>query len=207
MAEELKKTGDIQNPARIYHVSYKTPDGVKVIDVWKDEASFSAMGQKLIPILQSVGFNPPQPIIVPVHAIRVPGKADKHTDAALSAYAAFGRGDIPYILNMLTDDCDWSHVGNASLVPFAGSFVGKAGAARFFENVGKSIQITKFEPGNFRSTESSTSCTVNISATVISTGKTYTNTFAQSFWFDASGKVKKWSTTGDVSGLEAAFVK
>lgn len=203
----LEKAGALVDPNRLYHVAYKTPDGIKVIDVWKDAESFAAAGKTLMPIIMSTGVNPPPPVIVPVHAIRVPTKADKNIDAALSAYAAFGKGDILSILNMLTDDCDWSHVGNASVIPFAGTFTGKAGVGRFFENVGKSIQITKFEPGNFRATENSATCTVNIGGTVVATGKTYTNTVTQTFWFDGAGKVKKWATTGDVTGLEAAFVK
>lgn len=203
----LEKAGALANPDKMYHVAYKTPDGVKVIDVWKDVESFAAAGKVLMPLIAAAGVTPPQPLIVPAHAIRIPTKADKNTDAVLSAYAAFGKGDILSIINMVTDDCDWSHVGNASFIPFAGTFSGKAGVGRFFENVSKSIQITQFEPGNFRSTDQSVTCTVNIGGTVIVTGKTYTNMVTQTFWFDASGMIKKWATTGDVSGLEAAFSK
>lgn len=205
---ELGKQGLLGNPAGMYHVAYKTPDGIKVIDVWADAESFAAFGQKLMPIIQKVlGTTPPQPTVIPVHAIRVPTRADKNLDVALADYAAFGKGDIATILASLTDNCNWSHVGNPAVIPFAGTFIGKAGVGRFFENVSKSIQITQFEPGNFRATDSAVACTVRIGGTVIATGKTYSNTVEQTFTFDAAGKVKMWATTGDISGLEAAFAK
>lgn len=205
--EELNKVSEGANPARLYHVAYKTNDGLKVIDVWKDAESFGAFGQKLMPIMQAAGTSPTQPMVIPLHAIRKPSMADKNTDAALTAYAAFSRGDIPSVINMLSDDCDWSHAGNAAVIPFAGSFSGKAGVGRFFEQVGKNLQITKFEPGSFRATENSVTCTVDIAGSVTSTGKPYANKLEQTFWFDAMGKIKKWTAVGDVSALEAAFGK
>jgi hypothetical protein len=203
----LEKAGALNNPARMYHVAYKTPDGIKVIDVWSDAEAFTAAGSNLMPAIQAAGVNPPPPAIIPVHAIRIPTQADRNLDVTLMDYAAFGRGDIPTILASLSEDCNWSHVGNANVIPFAGTFIGKAGVARFFENVSKSIQVTQFEPGNFRSTANSVTCTVLISGKVLATGKPYTNTVEQTFWFDANGKVNKWATNGDVSGLEMAFVK
>lgn len=204
---ELNKIGQLNNPNRMYHVAYKTPDGIKIIDVWKDAESFAAAGQNLMPIIQAAGVTPPPPMIYAAHAIRVPSQADRNLDVVHSAYAAFGKGDIPAILASLTDDCHWSHVGNPSVIPFAGTFIGKAEVGRFFENVGKSVQITRFEPGNFRTTNNTVACTVQIAGTIIATGKTYSNSVEQTFTFDAAGKVKMWATTGDVSGLEAAFAK
>ncbi|MBK8426557.1 MAG: nuclear transport factor 2 family protein [Lewinellaceae bacterium] len=203
----LEKAGQLDNPARMYHVSYKTPEGIKVLDVWSDADAFAAAGQTLVPIIISTGVTPPQPMIYAAHAIRVPSQADRNLDVVHSDYAAFGRGDVPTILASLTEDCNWSHVGNPAIIPFAGTFIGHAGVGRFFENVGKSIQITQFEPGNFRATDHSVTCTVKISGTIPATGKTYSNSVEQTFTFDASGKVKTWATTGDVSGLEAAFMK
>ena len=201
----LDKIGQLNNPNRMYHVAYKTPDGIKIIDVWADAESFAAAGQQLMPIIQEAGVTPPPPAIYPAHAIRVPSQSDRNMDVVHSDYAAFGKGDIPTILASLTEDCNWSHVGNPAVIPFAGTFIGKAEVGRFFENVGKSIQITRFEPGNFRATGNTVACTVQIAGTIIATGKTYSNSVEQTFTFDAAGKVKTWSTTGDVSGLEAAF--
>lgn len=203
----LDKAGQLDNPARMYHVAYKTPEGIKVLDVWSDADAFAAAGQVLVPIIASTGVTPPQPVVYAAHAIRVPSQADRNLDVVHTDYAAFGRGDIATILASLTEDCNWSHVGNPAVIPFAGTFTGHAGVGRFFENVAKSIQITQFEPGNFRATDNMVACTVRIGGTILATGKTYNNTVEQTFTFDATGKVKMWATTGDVSGLEAAFGK
>jgi hypothetical protein len=32
-------------PSRIHHVCYRTPDGFTVVDVWEDEAAFQAFGE------------------------------------------------------------------------------------------------------------------------------------------------------------------
>jgi uncharacterized protein len=49
------------------------------------------------------------------------------------AYAAFGRGDIPGILDLLDDHVDWS---SPQALPQGGEFTGKEGVLKFFESVG-----------------------------------------------------------------------
>jgi len=48
-------------------------------------------------------------------------------------YEAFGRGDIPTVLDNLTDDVQWSAPG---ALPHGGQFQGKAGAMEFFQGLG-----------------------------------------------------------------------
>jgi len=50
-----------------------------------------------------------------------------------TAYAAFGRGDIGAILELLDDGVEWS---SPTTLPQGGDFVGKGGAQRFFEGMG-----------------------------------------------------------------------
>jgi hypothetical protein len=52
-------------PSRIHHVCYRTPDGFTVVDVWEDEASFAAFGEILAPTMQAVGLEA-KPVIHPV---------------------------------------------------------------------------------------------------------------------------------------------
>ncbi|MEO6039864.1 MAG: nuclear transport factor 2 family protein, partial [Saprospiraceae bacterium] len=67
----------------------------------------------------------------------------------MNNYAAFGKGDVPVIIASTSDDCTWTHPGDAT-VPFAGTFIGHDGIGQFFTAVGKSVAITTFEPTNFR---------------------------------------------------------
>lgn len=61
------------NPAgRRYHACFGGGDKVQVFDVWDSQASFDAFGQTLMPILQSLGADPGQPMVAPLHNVIVP---------------------------------------------------------------------------------------------------------------------------------------
>jgi ketosteroid isomerase-like protein len=64
------------------------------------------------------------------------------------AYEAFGRGDIPAVLDSLTDDVEWTMQG-PSVIPFSGTFRGREGIAEFFGLLGDTIEFEQFEPRNF----------------------------------------------------------
>ncbi len=87
---DLDKAGQLNNPARMYHVAYKTPEGIKIVDVWTDAESFGAAGQKLMPIIQAAGVMPPPPMIYAAHAIRMPSQADRNKDVVRNFYNWYG---------------------------------------------------------------------------------------------------------------------
>jgi ketosteroid isomerase-like protein len=63
-------------------------------------------------------------------------------------YEAFGRGDIPYIIDQLLEDVRWvSHF--ESVVPWAGDYSGKARVQKFFDAIGGSVDVTAFTPREF----------------------------------------------------------
>jgi ketosteroid isomerase-like protein len=64
------------------------------------------------------------------------------------AYAAIGRGDIPGVLDLLTDDVVWTLQG-PSTIPFAGTRRGREGVAEFFSLVGETLEFQQFEPREF----------------------------------------------------------
>jgi ketosteroid isomerase-like protein len=64
------------------------------------------------------------------------------------AYAAFGRGDIPGLLAMLSEDVQWDHAG-PSEIPWAGSFRGHDGVVKFFTAIGENCDFLSFEPQTF----------------------------------------------------------
>jgi hypothetical protein len=43
-------------PARLSHVCFATPDGITVVDVWSDEASFAAFGAIIGPATEQAGL-------------------------------------------------------------------------------------------------------------------------------------------------------
>jgi hypothetical protein len=52
-----------------------------------------------------------------------------------SIYEAFGRGDIPAILNPLSDDVQWERPGTGHGVPWLTSGSGKAHVGGFFQSL------------------------------------------------------------------------
>ena len=49
------------------------------------------------------------------------------------AYEAFGRGDVPAVIDLVHDDVDWS---SPETLPQGGHFQGKAGVGEFFQSLG-----------------------------------------------------------------------
>lgn len=66
------------------------------------------------------------------------------------AYEAFGRGDIPGLLKLVTDDIGWDGViGAGPNVPTRGHRQGPQEVAGFFEQVGATVDFKRFEPTQF----------------------------------------------------------
>jgi len=70
------------------------------------------------------------------------------TAVAQQAYEAFGRRDVPAILNLVADNVDWEFVGSSKL-PYAGRRRDRAGVADFFAAVAQADDIEVFEPREF----------------------------------------------------------
>ncbi len=75
--------------------------------------------------------------------------SDKTNTAVVQqAYAAFGQGDIPALLSLLTDDVEWSLPG-PSVIPWAGTRHGHEGVTEFFSLIGETLEFERFEPREF----------------------------------------------------------
>src|SRR5262245_19212962 len=59
-------------------------------------------------------------------------------------YEAFGRGDIPYILDHIADNCKWIGAGDIYL-PTGGTYIGKD-ALSFFTRLNESVEFSSFDP-------------------------------------------------------------
>jgi uncharacterized protein len=63
-------------------------------------------------------------------------------------YAAFGRGDVPAILDVIGDDCRWEywsdHTAQRAGVPYLQAHIGPAGVAEFFAAASE-LQIHDFQ--------------------------------------------------------------
>ena len=65
-----------------------------------------------------------------------------------SAYAAFNRGDISAVLDLIADDVEWKFCGSKGL-PYTATFRGKDGTAKFFASIPEEEDLLVFEPREF----------------------------------------------------------
>ena len=66
-----------------------------------------------------------------------------------AVYDAFGRGDVPAILAVVTDDVDWATETSLDRAPWWGTRKGKAGVGTFFDAFGKAMDVEDFTPLTF----------------------------------------------------------
>ena len=60
----------VGNPAgRLHHSCFGPSDHLMVYDIWDSPESFQKFGETLMPILSSIGLDPGQPEIMPIHNI------------------------------------------------------------------------------------------------------------------------------------------
>ena len=68
--------------------------------------------------------------------------------AITKIYDAFGKGDIPYIIDQLSDDVHWmTHI--EPIVPWSGDRSGKTNVPSFFQAIDDSVDVLSFTPGDF----------------------------------------------------------
>lgn len=62
--KELDLAKSLGKPEQLFHAVFKTPDGLKVVDIWESPEALQNFATALIPILTKVfGAAPPQPAV------------------------------------------------------------------------------------------------------------------------------------------------
>jgi uncharacterized protein len=69
-------------------------------------------------------------------------------DVVQQGYAAFGRRDIPALLDLVAEEVDWKEVCPESL-PYSGLRRTPAEVAQFFADLNQAEDVTVFEPREF----------------------------------------------------------
>lgn len=107
-------------------------------------------------------------------------------------YAAFGRGDIPFILARLADDVEWEH-DNAAPVPWLQTRRGRDQVPGFFDALFTHVEITEFVPTFFGAQGDTVVSLVNLKFTVRATGRTVVEPDEVHIWrFNAAGQVQRF---------------
>jgi ketosteroid isomerase-like protein len=108
-------------------------------------------------------------------------------------YEAFGAGDIPAILAMLSEDVAWEHWNDNTAqkagVPWFEARTGRDGAAAFFESLG-AMEINVFQVLNMMEGGNQVAATIRIDFTVKETGERVQDEEIHLWTFDDAGNVK-----------------
>lgn len=130
--------------------------------------------------------------------------ADANIKTVQTAYEAFGRADVPAILEALTDDVDWAVDTSSTAAPWYGARRGKSEVASFFEAFGSTMEVDEFRPVTFAGNEDSVLTVVHCRSRSRSTGKSTEMNLHHYFRF-RDGLVSYYRGTEDTAQTEAAL--
>lgn len=119
-------------------------------------------------------------------------------------YAAFGRGDMPALLDLLAADVDWHFVGRPEDVPFAGHFHGQTAMVDFFTIVGTQCEVHEFGPYEVIDAGDHVVSLGRERVTVRSTGCTFETDWAHLFTI-RNGKIQRLREYYDTAAMAQAF--
>jgi uncharacterized protein len=131
--------------------------------------------------------------------------AQENTHIVQEAYAAFGRGDVPGILERVADDVEWeSVIGSASYVPMAGVWRGRSEVGRFFKTVAANMKFETFEPREFVAQENKVVVLGHYEGTSVPTGRRFASDWVMVFTL-RDGRITGFREFADSAAVNAAF--
>lgn len=125
-----------------------------------------------------------------------------NVERVVRIFEAFGRGDVGFILDQLTDDARFtSHVDHR--VPWAGEYSGKDGVARYFQAMGTSVEVTDHPVESVVAQGDTVVASGDVSFQVRETGRAGSSKWVYIFKL-ANGRVHSYDQFND-TGLADAF--
>ncbi len=107
-------------------------------------------------------------------------------------YAAFSRGDVPFILEQIADDVKWeqwpAHTAQARGVPYLKAREGRQGVADFFASLA-GLEFHDFQVRGFLEGDRRVCAMVDIELTVKATGRRLRDPELHLWTFDDKGRV------------------
>jgi ketosteroid isomerase-like protein len=76
--------------------------------------------------------------------------SDKNVSTVQNIYGAFGRGDVPGILELVTDDTEWGYNGPSREVPWHPTYKGRANLPKFFQALMENLEMHDFKALDFK---------------------------------------------------------
>ncbi len=119
-------------------------------------------------------------------------------------YAAFGRGDVPAILEHVAEDCDWEYDVAPNDIPWLQRRRGRGEIVGFFASLA-AVEFTEFVPRAIVAGPGFVVALVTVAATVKATGGKFREEHEMHlFWFDERGRVTRFKHGVDSLGMARA---
>jgi ketosteroid isomerase-like protein len=131
---------------------------------------------------------------------------NKNMEAVRAIYAAFGKGDVPAILEHLTEDCDWEYASTEDHeVPWLRRRRGREGAVGFFEALA-ALDFERFEVKAVLGEGDLVVALCDLDAKVRANGHRVREIDEAHIWhFDARGRVKRFRHAADTLAQQRAI--
>ncbi|HEY3496118.1 MAG TPA: nuclear transport factor 2 family protein [Polyangiaceae bacterium] len=113
-------------------------------------------------------------------------------------YQAFGRGDVPTILELLHPDVEWEHDAIDHGIPWLRPGRGRDHVAAFLGEVSK-LEFHAFAPEAFLTDESRVAVFVRHEVTNPATGKRFAGVEIHYWTFDETGRVSRMKHFADTA--------
>ena len=123
---------------------------------------------------------------------------DQKIETVQRIYAAFGTGDVPAILDELTDDVDFGSEVDSKIAPWHGLRRNKQEVTEFFQAIGENLEVTEFTLLSIASNDTDVMAVVRFGITSKQTGRSGSMDLHQ-WWRFRDGKVYLYRGTEDTA--------
>jgi ketosteroid isomerase-like protein len=104
-------------------------------------------------------------------------------ESVQALYDLFGQGNVPAILDLVTDDITWTCPGPTDILPYAQVYHGKKGVAEFFKLIYANKDFPKFEVKELIEEDNKVVALGHWDAKSKKTGNPYSGDWAMVFYF------------------------
>jgi ketosteroid isomerase-like protein len=127
----------------------------------------------------------------------------ENTELVQQAYGSFRNGDIPAVLDSLSEDVQWV-TAEIKGVPVGGTWRGREQVGQFFQTLSDVQEARQFEPREFIAQDDRVVALGHYAWHVESTGREWESDFAHVFTV-RDGKITRFQEYTDTAALGDAF--
>jgi ketosteroid isomerase-like protein len=120
-------------------------------------------------------------------------------------YEAFGRGDVPAILDRLCDDVQWEQGIRETAIPYYVPGIGKEHVVSFFQNLAATLDLSHFEPLAICDGGDIVTVPIRYAGRIIGGGEIPMDIECHVWRFAPDGKVAAFNHVLDLTNQERAF--